>query len=125
MQLELITTRFKDLGMTIPRFLPESFTIRDCYLISCGEMREFAENADDDFILEMFVEHYTEIMQAISRYDLNDVISDNFFNTVYKCYLMAAHEWCLVAVNVVTELVEDGTITPIDPDSSVVPLVRH
>lgn len=125
MELELITTRFKDLGMTIPRFLPDDFTIRDCYLISCSEMEEFIERSDEDFVLQMFVEYYTDIMQAIANYDLNQVISDNFFNTVYKCYLMAAYEWCRVAVKVVSELVEDGTIAPIDPDSSVVPLVRH
>jgi hypothetical protein len=123
-QLETVTSTFKDLGMYCPSFFDDGFTIRDCYLISCGDFTEYFEKIDDIDILKAFIESYDEMRQNIII-DFNDLVDDTLIDTAKAFYIAASYYWCTNAIEVIKDLVEDGTIQGIEPDSNVVPLVRH
>lgn len=123
-ELDLVTSKFKDLGMYYPEFFVDDFTIRDCYLISCGDFTEYFEKISDIDVLKAFIEQFDEIRKNIII-DFNDLVDDTLIDTAKAFYIAACYYWCVNAIEVIREMAEDGTIQGIEPDSNVVPLVRH
>jgi hypothetical protein len=121
---ELITTSFKDLGMNIASFMHPDLTIRECYLMASGSFGEYLERLSDEFVIGAFIMSFPEIKSNLAHeYDM--LVDDTFEDTAKAFYISAAHGWCMKAIKVVYDLIEDGSITPLDEDSNVVPFVKH
>lgn len=121
---ELITTSFKELGMNVASFLHPDTTIRECYLMASGSFEEYLQRVNDEFVVGAFIMAFPEIKSNVSHgYDM--LIDETFEDTAKAFYISAAHGWSLKAIKVVYDMIEDGSIAPLNEDSNVVPFVKH